>query len=414
MAEREIARASCVSKSGNLLAYREKNLIIVKDLISKKVLSSISVVNKDNNSKLFARPLAFINEDKNVVVELGNVYTVFDVTTEVAKLEREYSSNGLNRYFSNDDAYEVVTFADSFKIIDNKTRRELKTIASGQGGRPEEIKNAVFSPESRFIVILSDNKVRFWDLQTFQLAHSFTIGLKDNIFCFTTDGRYLLGGSDSLKIWEVKNRRELKTPIGAEGKIMAASISRDGRFLASGDSKGFIRTWEMSDENLSALYFAREIDNETRLIPAKKEFEKSDEYNKRRQKLIRTITNKYLTQYLEKIGSEKTMQESWAEEDEAREENRRQKIAASRVTLTFRIDSIGTYNADRETFTIKIVNDAERISRTETLKVQLKDNAQCFKQKYQNHTVSGIRQLSDDLSGFEIFNVKIKSNCSGK
>jgi WD40 repeat protein len=217
-----------------------------------------------------------------------------------------------------------------------------------------------------------------------------------------------------LKIWELRAKREIPTTIVGEGKISSVTMSPDGKYLASGDAKGNIIVWEFSDDNMSALYFAKEIDNELRLMPPKKEFEKTDEYSKRRQKLTRSIYNKYLTQYTEKLTTENTIQEQWAAEDERRDEDKKNQILNSREKITFTIDSISVYNADKETFNIKIVNPKERYSKWDVIKVPLRDNAQCFKQRATTLVIEGVKQLTQDLKTYEIYNVKIKSNCSGK
>ena len=191
-------------------------------------------------------------------------------------------------------------------------------------------------------------------------------------------------------------------------------MSQDGKFLACGDTKGNIRLWEFSDENMSALYFAREIKYEIAQIAPQKEFEKTEDFNKRVQKFTRSTYNKFLSQYVDKITNEKTIQDQWVEEDEIRTNDKVTTIANSRRTIEFRIDSITKYNADKETFNIKLVNEKEKYSKWETIKVPIRDNPQCFKQRAATLSVTGISQLMEDLRNSEIFNIKIKSNCSGK
>lgn len=416
MAEKEIGRASCISNDGSFFAFREssremrdKNMINVMDMTTKKVTSVVRFT--DNK---FSRPLFFLNENKSLLIEQGTRLMIYDITIPEAKFEREFTGSGTNHYLSTDDAYFLEQYVDSINVIDFKTIKQITSISCRQGNKPEEIKNVIFSPDNRFVATLSLNKVRLWDLMSSKVAHQFTIGEKEEIFCFTPDGRYLVGGNDTIKLYELRSKRAIVTPIVCEGKISTAAISPDSRYLVCGDSKGYVKTWNFSDENVANLYFNREIQNEVAQIPLKKEFEKTDDYNKRVQKLKRSIQNKYLGQYIEKISTERTIQETWAEEDERREDERRTLIAQSRQELTFRIDSISAYNADRETFMIKIVNDQERYSKVEAVKVPLRDNAPCFKQRFQSLEVKGIKQLSDDLVTYEIFNVKIRSNCSGK
>ena len=129
--------------------------------------------------------------------------------------------------------------------------------------------------------------------------------------------------------------------------------------------------------------------------------------------VLQDYNSKYLSQYVDKVTSEKTIQEQWIEEFEIEKLTKEDEIKKSRRTIEFRIDSITTYNAEKETFNIKLVNEKERYSRWETIKVPLRDNAQCFKQRAATLVVTGISQLTEDLRNTEIFNIKIKSNCSG-
>lgn len=410
IADREFGRASAISYDTKLLAFRDKNTINVMDLATKKILSTVKF---DDNR--FYKPVGFCNNNKGIIVEQGNKCFVYSIQTEKATFVREYKAPGLNHLVTSDDKYAIEMFADSFRIQDFKTGDDVYEFPMIENGRAEALQSIVVSPENRFVATLSNNKVRLWDMSTQKMVHSFTILPKDDIFCFSSDGRFIIGGSDTLKIWEMRTKREIVTSIVGQGKLNCAAMSPDGKYLASGDSRGNIQIWEFSDDNMSALYFAKEIENELKLISGKKEFEKTEDYTKRRQKLTRSIDNKYLTQYMEKLTTETTIQEHWAEEDERREEDKLNQILKSREAVTFKIDSISTYNADKETFDIKISSSKEYFSKWDAIKVPLRtDNPQCFKQRALSLEVTGIKQLKPDLKSYEIFNVKIKSNCSGK
>jgi uncharacterized protein with WD repeat len=409
-AHREIGRASAISQDGSMIAYKEKNSIEVMDLTSRKIVSTIKL----DDSK-FARPIAFCNERRGVVVEQGNKCTVFDVQAENARAVREYNSPGINHYIFNDDSYVVEAFGDSFRLVDFKSGLPIKDFALLDKGKSEALRSLVISPENRFIATLSENKVRIWDTKhlTELQSNAFPIQAKDAIYAFSADGRYLFGGLDTLKIWEIKTRKEIVTPITAEGKISAVTVSPDGKLLACGDTRGNIKVWELSDENLSELYFAREIQNEVSLIKPRGEFEKTDEYNKRRQKHVRGITAKYMTSYFEKISSEPTLQEQKAAIDDEIAQANIDKRRLSRRQIDFTIDSISTYDADREVFKIKMVNAQEKYAKWETVKVPTKDNPSCFKQKSAQLKVVGTIELTEDMRGYDIYNIRIKSNCVG-
>jgi WD40 repeat protein len=409
MADKEFGRASCISNDGNFLASREKNVINIMDLTTKKVFSTIKF---DDNK--FYKPIAFCNDNKGVVLEQGAVCSVYSIQSEKGVFVRNYSAPGLTHVVTKDDKYAIELFGDSFRIQDFKTGNDVHEFPLIDRGKPEALRGLIPSPEGRFFATLSDNKVRLWDLLSRKVAHNFTILPKDNIYCFSADGRFIIGGSDTLKIWELRTKREVATNIVGEGKISAATMSPDGKYLASGDAKGNIQIWSFSDDNMSGLYFAKEIANEIKQIPEKREFEKTEEYTKRRQKSVRSISNKYLAQYNEKLTTEQTIQEHWAEEDIRRAEEIKAQIAASREKVVFTIDSISAYNADKETFNIKIVNEKVRYSKWDAIKVPARDNPQCFKQRATTLTIEGVRQLNEDMKTFDIYNVKIKTNCSGK
>jgi hypothetical protein len=409
IADREYGRAAVIARDGSLLAFREKSTINVMDMTTKRVISTVKF---DDNK--FARPITFCNEKRGLVVEQGNKCLIYDIQNPEARYIRDYKAEGMSHLVTNDDKFAIETFGDSFRLMDFRAGTILHEFPMMDRGKSEELRGVAISPDNRFIATCSDNKVRLWDMETHKQAHTFNILPKDNIFAFSPDGRYLVGGSDTLKIWELRGKKEIATTIIAEGKISAVTMSPDSKFLACGDTKGNIRLWEFSDENMSALFFAREIKFEIKQIKDQGEFEKKDDYEKRKQKFTRLVYNKYLSQYVDKVTSEKTIQDQWIEEFEVEKLTKEEEIKKSRRTIEFRIDSITTYNSEKETFTIKLVNEKEKYSRWETIKVPIRDGAQCFKQRAATLIVTGISQATEDLRNTEIFNIKIKSNCSGK
>ncbi|MEO0044059.1 MAG: hypothetical protein RL329_3507 [Bacteroidota bacterium] len=414
--EKELGRASCVSPDGNLLAFREANNINIMDLNTQKVINTIRF---SENRNSFAKPVAFTMENRSLIVEQGNVCTSYAVGS--GQYEREFSSNGLTRYFSTDDVYFIEGFVDSIRLVDFAKNREAAIFRCGQGAKPEELKSVFFSPENKFFATHSDNKVRLWETNTpalMQAAYMPTmfIGMKDNFFGFSTDGRYFVGGNDTLKLWDLTNRKEIITPLNFESKITTAAFSPDGKYLAAGDSKGNIKVWNFTDETISGVYYKREIETEVNLIRPKGEFEKEIEYIKRVQKSKRAINNKYLGLYSEKVTTDKTPQDRFLEEWDIKLAAKETLRISSRKLILFKIDSISAYNADKETFSIKVVSEdrSYRYSRTETIKFPRKDGASCFKQNYQTIKVEGTTQLAENMRDWEIFNIKIKCNCTGK
>ena len=137
-AEKDMGRASCISNDGNIIAFKEKSNIVVMDIPTRKIISTIKF--PDNK---FARPIAIVNENKAIVIEQGTTSLVYDISSESGRFERDYFSNGLTHVFSSNDSYIIETYVDSFRLLDFKTGRELYAFACGQGGKREELKSVI-------------------------------------------------------------------------------------------------------------------------------------------------------------------------------------------------------------------------------------------------------------------------------
>ncbi len=429
LADRELARASAFSQDGSLLAYRDKNNINIMDIATQKVISNVTFGDKKTD---FARPIAFTSDNKSIIVEKGTASSLYSV--ETGQYERDFYTKGMNPSKSSDDRYMIKAFVDNFCLYDFATAKEIHTFYCGgeKGSKSsDELKSINFTPDNRFVATMSGSKVSLWDLNTFKVIQSFNVAPDVQMFGFNGDGRYLIGGTDTLKMWEVKTGKEIITPVYADvdfsntegrsltsniarARITSSSFSPDGKYLAAGDSKGSIKVWYFSEENVAQAYYAREIRNEVRAIPAKNEFERTDEYNRRFQKKQKEINERYMTQYTEKMTSETTLQEMIIVQTDREQQAKKERIANSLQTVSLKIESIGNYNADREFFQVKITNEQEKYSRTENIKISRKDNPGCFKQSFQDAIITGVKQLSEDEKSYEIFNIKVRTSCPGR
>ena len=151
-----------------------------------------------------------------------------------------------------------------------------------------------------------------------------------------------------------------------------------------------------------------------RNLAPKGEFEKTNEYNARFQKQSKVIREKFLEKYMEEVINVPAYLDQIDAQVAVEQEQHKRRVAESLSVVSFKIESVGAYNADKETFLVKISNEIEKYNQQLVIKVARRDNPSCFKTNYKDLTVYGVKQLTDDEKSFDYFNVKIKSSCPGK
>jgi WD domain, G-beta repeat len=412
--DKELIRASAFSQDGRFLAVRERNNINILEIKSQRVVSVIKFSDKKTD---FARPIAFTSDNKSIIIENGTQSSLYSV--ETGQYERDFYTKGLNPSKSSDDRYMVKAFVDNFCLYDFETAKEIHTFYCGNADKKaqEELKSVFFSPNNRFALTLSNNKVRFWDLVTYKVVQNFDLTTTDMLYGFSPDSRYIMGGNDTLKLWDIATGRQINTPVMSGSKdfpITAASFSPDGKYLSAGDARGQVNLWYFSYDNVSSAYYEKQIRAELKDLAPKGEFEKTNEYNARFQKQSKLIREKYLEKYMEEVVNVPAYLDQIDAQVAVEQEQHKRRVAESLSVVSFKVESVSAYNADKENFTIKITNEIERYSQQLTIKVPRRDNPACFKQNYKDLVIYGVKQLTDDEKSYDFFNVKIKSSCPGK
>ena len=74
-----------------------------------------------------------------------------------------------------------------------------------------------------------------------QLGHSYNV----NSVAFSPDGRYALSGSESLKLWDIENGKEIRTYAGHSDDVYSVAFSPDGRYALSGSSDKTLKLWDI-------------------------------------------------------------------------------------------------------------------------------------------------------------------------
>jgi WD40 repeat protein/serine/threonine protein kinase len=242
-----------------------------KRIVSGSMDNTVKVWDVDSGSELmtlrghegYVRSVAF-NPDESIIVSGSgdNTLKVWDTDRddEVMTL-RGHEGVVSSVAFSLDDSRIVSGSVDkTVKVWDVDSGSELITLRGHDG----VISSVAFSPDGRRIIsgsggwdntiIGGDNTLKVWDanngseLMTLR-GHEGGI----NSVAFSPDGRWIVSGSGdkALKVWDVDSGSELMTFEGHRGLVSSVAFSPDGKRVVSGSWDGTVRVWNA--ENRSKL-----------------------------------------------------------------------------------------------------------------------------------------------------------------
>ncbi len=128
----------------------------------------------------------------------------------------------------------------TLKLWNVKTGEELKTFKGHSIG----LWDCAFSPDGMRVLSASrDETLKLWNVETGEDLMTFrghSDGLKG--CAFSPDGKKVLSASDdmTLKLWDVKTGNEIRTFKGHSGIVKTCIFSPDGKKIISGSSQKFI------------------------------------------------------------------------------------------------------------------------------------------------------------------------------
>jgi len=162
--------------------------------------------------------------------------------------------------FSPDGSYVIFTNYCNYKGKTNSFHPALLDVATGKEkrfegeGHADPIECVAFSPNNMHAISGSrDFTLKLWDVKTRKEIRTFEgHGDSVNVVAFSPNSQLIISGSDdnTLRLWEVGSEQEidiLKPSKKYEGSFTAAAFSPNGRYVLTSNSLSVITLWEVSE-----------------------------------------------------------------------------------------------------------------------------------------------------------------------
>ncbi len=162
---------------------------------------------------------------------------------EHKELEAFVEAIKAGKTLQNQHAYDRVVMNTLQKLLNRKSEHNRLL------GHNMRVTSVSFSRDGRTLASGSrDNTIKLWNIRTGKEIRTLQ-GHNSRVssVSFSRDGKTLASGSDdkTIKLWNVETGQEIRTFKGHNSRVFSVSFSRDGKTLASGSDDKTIKLWNV-------------------------------------------------------------------------------------------------------------------------------------------------------------------------
>jgi WD40 repeat protein len=188
--------------------------------------------------------LAFLSDNKTLLVCAGNQFYAWDVTGTDARVAGALRS-GYARVAVSPDGKILAATSDQHDLQFTDLAKKTSEYVAGHKAYLSAV---AFSPDGKTLASGSnDRTLRLWDVATKKERHVCT-GHDDQVsaVAFSPDGKTVVSASwdGTLRLWDADNGKERHQLKGHRYEIHAIFFAPDGKSLASGSADGTVRIWD--------------------------------------------------------------------------------------------------------------------------------------------------------------------------
>jgi len=157
--------------------------------------------------------------------------------------------------FSPQAATVAVTDGTTIQIFDAATSAPLQTLS----GHPSQVWALAFDPTGTLLASGSDDQIRLWDLATGQPWRTWqAAAIADSPILAATlsrDGRYLVSGNGlgEVRLWDWRSHQCVSMMANHRQAVRSLAIAPDAEWIASGSDSGTVRLWHRQTHQDQAI-----------------------------------------------------------------------------------------------------------------------------------------------------------------